>query len=152
MRRMPEVLDPGEGKHRIKKYEKSEEQAEKDAKAAANDIGRQGGLNAATRWAYWRYLRDWNRCGKKGRRWTPRDIAQAHKSLAVAIEEGNEERIAGFRRFLLMDDDCGERKADTAEDNGAGDSENGGRDPQGRTGDVPDQPDVRPSEDGRPEA
>jgi len=153
---MPEIRDPGEGEHRLHKpkrrVEKSEEQAEKDAAEAARELGQQAGLSIGIRWAYWQYLRNWKRCGEKGRRWSPRDVAAAHKALAEAVREKNEERVAGLRKFLLLDKDCGERKTNTAEDNDAAGAVNGGRDPQSGHGDVQDKPAVRPRKKRRPKA
>ena len=156
---MPKILDPGEGENRLpppKKFkaEKSPEQAERDAAEAAREIGQQAGVSSAMRWAYWQYLYNWNRCGKRGRRWTPRDVMTAHRALAEATQgKGNNvEHVAGLRRFLLLDEDCGKRKTDTDEANDTSEPSNGGSGSQGRAGDVPDQPAVRPRKKGRPKA
>lgn len=109
---MPEVLDRGGG----------EDEARKEAaKQASESIGKQHGVSAAERWAYWQYLRNWRRCGKRGRRWSVRDVAVAHTQLARAIEEGDEKKAEGLRKFLDMDG-CeeplrdGERPSDCTED------------------------------------
>lgn len=149
---MPKVLDPGEGEHKVRKYRKSEDQVEKDAAAAAQEIGEHAGLSAGVRWAYWQYLHNWKRCGEKGRRWTARDVAVAHKKLAEAVAEGNNERIAGFRKFLLLDEDCGESKTNSDKDTGTSESRNGDGDSQGGNGDVQDKPAVRPRKKRRPQA
>jgi len=149
---MPEILDPGEGEHGLAKYRKSDKQVEKDAAAVARELGQQAGLSVGTRWAYWQYLRNWRRCGEHGRRWTPRDVATAHKALAEAVAEKDKEKVAGLRRFLLLDEDCGKRTTDATEDNEPRGTSNGSGDPQGGNGDVQDKPAVRPRSKRRPQA
>lgn len=147
---MPDVLDRGGG----------EEKAKRDAaKQAAEDMGKQPatGITPAIRWAYWKYLRNWRRCGEKGSRWAVKDVVLAHKKLAEAQQEGNEKAAEGLRKFLMMNG-CedqlsdGERPTDSTENHDPHESGNGGGTPPSGSGDAPDQPDVRAGGQGRLEA
>lgn len=164
---MPDVMDRGGSDEYAEKREaaykaptdKEAEQAqtaeivaEEKAKDAAKEQGWQSGVSPGARWAYWEYLKRWNACGKHGRRWTMKDVAQAHGLLATALSEKDEEKVAGLKRFLLLDEDCGEPTTDDAEAEEHSGSEAGSGDTPSGDGDVPDIPDVRPRRQRRPKA
>jgi len=89
----------------VDKYHEAATEPVKPAAEASADIGWREGISPAVRLQYWAYLGRWKKHGEKGWWWTVADIACAHRNLDQALNEGDEEKAAGYRKFLLMDDE-----------------------------------------------